>query len=141
MSGPRTKKGKARSRMNAFEHGLRATDELFLVHLDPHDRAVFEDFRARLHGEYKPCTVHEQLLVDEIAIQHFRLYRLYDLECVATARSRKNPLAGASILTHLDRLSRYDARISRQLRALQNRLKSLYLKRSDSSISFFNPKE
>lgn len=140
-TGPKTTIGKARSRMNAVKHGLRATDELFLVHLKRHERAVFEDLRARLHDEYDPQTVHEKLLVDQIAIQHFRQFRLYDLEYLASSKSRNDPLARESILSHLDRLSRYDSRISRQLRALQNRLKSLYWKRDDTSVTFFNPKE
>ncbi|HEY3295234.1 MAG TPA: hypothetical protein VGL38_07335 [bacterium] len=141
MSGPKSPEGKARSRSNALKHGLRATDELFLTHLKRHEREVFADFRTALHREYKPKTAHEKLLVDQIAIQHFRQYRLYDLEYLATSKSRHDPLATESIFRHLDRLSRYDTRISQQLRALHNRLKSLYWKRDNTSLSTFNPKE
>jgi hypothetical protein len=141
MSGPKTTKGKARSRMNAFKHGLRATDELFLAHLEPHERRVLEDLRARLHEEYHPQTTHEKLLMDQIIIQNLRLYRLYDLEYRAATLSWADPLGNKSIFFHLDRLSRYDERILRQLRALQNRLRTLYCRREDYSLNSFSPRE
>jgi hypothetical protein len=137
MSGPKTQEGKSRSRMNACKHGLRATDDLFLVHLKRHERAVFEEFRESFHTEFEPQTMQEKLLVDQIAIQHFRLFRLYDLEHNAAEKSREDPLARESILPHLDRFSRYDWRLERQLRVLQNRLRVLYARRGDCSLSTF----
>jgi hypothetical protein len=133
--------GKARSRMNAFKHGLRATDELFLAHLKHHEREVFNSFRDSLHQEYNPQTENEKLLVDRIAIQHFRLYRLYDFEYLATNQSKRTPLARESVIHHLDRFSRYDSRVERQLRILHNRLKILYFKRQDFSLTSFPIKE
>jgi hypothetical protein len=136
-----TKTGKSRSRMSAFKHGLRAMDELFLVHLKPREREVFEGFRASLHRDYKPKTTREKLLVDQIAVQHFRQFRLYNLEYLAATKSQGDPLCRESILPHLDRFSRYDWRLSREMRALHNRLRSLYAKRQDFSLNFYNPKE
>jgi len=133
--------GKERSRMNAFKHGLRATDELFLVHLQPRERGSFQNFRESLYGEYKPVTDHERLLVDRIAIQHFRLYRLYRLEYLAGTQSARAPLSRESIIPHLDRFSRYDWRIERQLRILHNRVRSLQISRGDMSLTLLLTKE
>jgi len=131
--------------MNAMKHGLRATDELFVAHLKRRERAAFEEFRASLHNEYRPQTEHEKLLVDRIAIEHFRLFRLYRLEdaalsetLTAVSAARKQPFGtSSSVVPHLDRFSRYDWRIERQLRMLQNRLRMLYYARGDSSLNFF----
>jgi hypothetical protein len=133
---PTTPEGKAKSRMNALKHGLRATDELFLAHLRPHERSVLEALRASLHEEYNPLTPHEKLLVDRIAIQHLRLFRLYRLEYDATRQSPHE-----SIIPHLDRFSRYDSSVERGLRALHNRLRALYAQRGDLSLNSFSAKE
>jgi hypothetical protein len=126
---------------NALKHGLRATDDLFLAHLKPHERAVFEKVRESLHHDYRPTTDTEKLMVDRIAIQHFRQFRLYRLEYVAENLSLTSPLAEESIIRHLDRFSRYDWRIERQMRIIHNRLKCLYAKRGDFSLMSFPNKE
>jgi hypothetical protein len=122
--------------MNALKHGLRATDELFVAHLRPRERSVLESLRASLQKEYNPQTFHEKLLVDRIAIQHLRLFRLYRLEYDATRRSARE-----SVLPHLDRFSRYDSAVERGLRALHNRLCTLYFQRHDYSLNFLRTKE
>ncbi|MCX6600865.1 MAG: hypothetical protein NT025_04815 [bacterium] len=122
--------------MNALKHGLRATDELFLAHLRPRERAIFENLRASLHEDYKPLTPHERLLVDRIAIQHLRLFRLYRIEYDTIRHSGR-----ASALRHLDRFSRYDASVERGLRSLHNRLRALYAQRGDLSLNSFSAKE
>jgi hypothetical protein len=143
-----TPDGKAVSRMNAFKHGLRATDDLFLGFLNPAERERFEDLRETYHTQYDPQTELEKLIVDRIAIQHFRLYRLYGLENLAAhltndllifgkgSKSKQRSL-NESIIPHLDRFSRYDARIEKQLRVLHNRLNSLYFKRRNYSLNHF----
>ena len=133
---PTTPEGKAKSRMNALKHGLRATDDLFLAHLRPRERSVLESLRASLHEEYNPRTTHEKLLVDRMAIQHLRLFRLYRLEYDATRRSARQ-----SVLPYLDRFSRYDSAVERGLRALHNRLRALYAQRGDLSLNSFSAKE
>jgi len=133
---PTTPEGKAKSRRNAIKHGLRATDELFLAHLRPRERSILESLRDSLHQEYNPRTPHEKLLVDRIAIQHLRLFRLYRLEYDATRRSARQ-----SVLPYLDRFSRYDASVERGLRSLHNRLRALYAQRGDHSLNSFSTKE
>jgi hypothetical protein len=132
---PTTPEGKAQSRMNAVKHGLRATDEIFLTHLKPRDRDTFSQMRDTLHQRYKPQTDPERELVDQIAIQHFRLYRLYDLENAAFSGNDDN------LISHLDRFSRYDWRIDRRIRTLHNRLCSLYFYRHDYSLNSISRKD
>jgi hypothetical protein len=131
----------AAPRGNAVKHGLRATDKLFLAHLAEDERQVFDEFRQSIHEEYHPITIQEKLLVDHIAVQHFRLFRLYHLEYQATRQSSNNPLAPESVIPHLDRFSRYDSRIERQLRVLHNRLRTLFFKRGDYSLIAFPVRE
>jgi hypothetical protein len=132
---PTTPEGKAKSRMNAMKHGLRATDDLFLAHLRPRERAILESLRTSLHQEYDPQTSHEKLLVDRIAIQHPRLFRLYRLEHDAF---RGN--AGDKIVPHLDRFSRYDSCVERSLRKLHNHLRTLYNQRCNHSLNLLSDK-
>jgi hypothetical protein len=138
---PKTPSGKSKSRMNALKHGLRATDELLLAHLNSRERNILDEVRTSLQKDYNPQTEPEKILVDRIAIQHFRLYRLYKIENLAVLRTtRKSPTA-ESIIPHLDRFARYDARIDRQLRTLHNRLCSMYHSRRDYSLKSFIGKE
>ncbi|MBU0691160.1 hypothetical protein KKH18_05020 [bacterium] len=124
--------GKARSRMNALKHGLRATDELFLKSLNPKERSLFRQISKSLHQDYKPQTTHEKLLVDRIAIQHFRSFRLYKVE-VQTTNNPSRPF-DIRTLAGLDLLSRYDSRIQKDIKSLHNRLHSLYIQRGSFSL-------
>jgi hypothetical protein len=133
--------GKEISRMNAYKHGLRATDELFIAQLKEGERTAFQRMRRSLLNEYKPVTDNEKMLVDRIAIQHFRLYRLYSLEASATDMSAEKPLTRESIIPHLDRFSRYDHRIEKQIKILHNRLVSLFLDRRLGYLSSYSNKE
>jgi hypothetical protein len=126
---PNTPEGKAQSRMNAMKHGLKATDEIFLARLKPYVRAAYCQIRETLHERYKPQTEPERDVVDQIAIQHFRLYRLYDLENAAFSGNEDD------LVSNLDRFSRYDGRIDRRLRTLHNRLCQLYYQRKDYSLN------
>ena len=107
--------GKKKTRMNALKHGLRATDQLFLKSLNPKERKLFREIRKSLHEDYNPQTSHEKLLVDRIAIQHFRSYRLYQVEIQTT----NNPATNFDInaLPNLDLLSRYDSRIQKDIKS------------------------
>ncbi len=129
------------SRTNAVKHGFYATNELFLAHLQPAEHAIFERMREGLHREYKPQTEQEIALVDRIAILYFRQLRLYGLEAAATDQCAQKPLGAVSILPHLDRFSRYDWRIERQIRALHNRLYSFYCSRNDYSLKMLSHSE
>jgi hypothetical protein len=129
------------STSNQSEPAPLVTDELFLAHLSEPERAIFEDVRESLRVDYRPQTDVEKLIVDRIAIQHFRQYRLYHFEYVAESQSMDRPLAARSIIGHLDRFSRYHSRIERHIRLLHNRLNSLYVKRGDFTLTFWNARD
>jgi hypothetical protein len=63
------------------------------------------------------------------------------LEYLAGTQSARAPLSRESIIPHLDRFSRYDWRIERQLRILHNRLRSLQISRGDMSLTLLVTKE
>ena len=76
-----------------------------------------------------------------MAIQHYRILRLYRIETVFMETFPVNLGGEKSILPYLDRLSRYDSRIERQLRVLHNRYISLYKQRESRLPKCFTFKE
>jgi hypothetical protein len=82
-TGPRTEEGKHSSRLNALKHGMCANTPVL-----PHeDRAAFEQSRADLYASFEPANTHEQMLIDQAAIAHWRMLRssrvetrLFDLQ-------------------------------------------------------------
>ncbi len=119
--GPTSSDGKAVSRLNSFTHGLDATDEIFRSSLNARERSAYRKIRRSLNKFYSPETSYETLIVDRMAVQHLRMLRLYRLESDAMDLI-PNPRDKSSIIPHLDRFSRYDVRIEKQLRILHNRL-------------------
>ncbi|MBU0692562.1 hypothetical protein KKH18_12215 [bacterium] len=136
-----TPEGKEHSRLNALKHGLRATDDIFIASLPQQDKTIFDDIRDSVHEENHPQSEQEKQLVDRIAIQIFRQFRLYKLENLATIAKVDDQSPDNPVLYHLDRLSRYDARIAKQLRQLHNQLCMLYMQRDDFSIKFISNKD
>ena len=61
-TGPRTSAGKARSRMNAWKHGLTAEK----VVIPGEDAEQLKAIRRELWEEYEPLPGMESLLVDRI---------------------------------------------------------------------------
>ena len=109
--------------------------------LSQRERNSFWRIRLALINEYKPHTVQEKMLVDRIAIQHFRLYRLYRLEHQSTSIPLVPGKLNESAVPHLDRFSRYEYQVNRQIRILYNRLASSYTSRQDYSLSTLLTKE
>ncbi|MBA4132993.1 MAG: hypothetical protein C0519_16425 [Hyphomicrobium sp.] len=75
-TGPRTEAGKANSRRNALDHGLRAEQLL----LDGEDPVVFEMLRDELFEEFAPVTAYEVQLVDRLTSLVWRLRRVAEFE-------------------------------------------------------------
>jgi len=75
-TGPKTEAGKLRSSQNAFQHGLYST-QLIIPGEDP---AEFDVLRANLRREYQPLCTTEEILVDELAQQFWRMRRCRELE-------------------------------------------------------------
>jgi hypothetical protein len=71
-TGPRTDAGKAISRRNALDHGLRAEALL----LDDEDPVDFERLRDDLFNELAPATAYEEQLVHQLVSLIWRLRRV-----------------------------------------------------------------
>jgi hypothetical protein len=78
-TGPKTDEGKARSRLNAWKHGLTAED-IVIYHEDPR---AFEPLRAELWEQLAPCAGLESMLVERLASLEWRLRRIPVLEAAA----------------------------------------------------------
>jgi hypothetical protein len=124
QTGPKTQAGKLQSRMNAVKHGYEATDDIFVATLDRTERVAFKKIRSALRKFYNPKSAYEKLIVDRMSAHHLRMLRLYKVEADAMSLL---PSKGAdrNVFPHLDRFSRYDVRIEKQLKTLHNRLLTL----------------
>jgi hypothetical protein len=71
-TGPRTKSGKTRSRMNAVTHGLTAKT----IVVGDEDPKQFERLLAGLEADVKPGSAIEQALVERLASALWRLGRV-----------------------------------------------------------------
>ena len=68
-TGPRTEEGKARVRLNALIHGLRART----VVMPWEDAKEFEELCQDIEDSLRPANRAERLLVEQIAICHWKL--------------------------------------------------------------------
>jgi len=75
-TGPKSTIGKLRSSQNSFQHGLYSK-QLILPDEDP---AEFDHLRATLRNEHQPANTTEEILVDELAQQFWRMRRFRELE-------------------------------------------------------------
>jgi hypothetical protein len=141
QTGPKSPSGKRQSSLNAVTHGFHATDDIFVSSLNPTQRAAYRKIRRGLYRFYDPETVYEKLLVDRMAVQHLRMLRLYRLESISLDSLPINLGNDRAMFPHLDRFSRYDVRLERQLRILHNRLLSLRNQRESKLLRSFPIKE
>ena len=75
-TGPKTAKGKAAIRLNAFRHGLLARD----VVLPEEDADAFEELRNQVQASLSPVGPIEEFLMDQIVNAMWRLRRLAKVE-------------------------------------------------------------
>jgi len=75
-TGPTSPAGKARSSRNSFKHGLYSK-ELVLPNEDP---AELDRLRASLRAEHQPINTTEDMLVNELAENFWRLRRMREFE-------------------------------------------------------------
>ena len=127
-TGPRTAEGKQRSSQNALKHGLCALDPL----IPGEDPEAFQEHFCEIELDLRPASAIESNLVEQIADVSWRLKRLSRIEAAvitafydATAEQPLNQgndtdqLLGKSLAHHnrldaLNRLSRYEAQLSRR---------------------------
>lgn len=120
-TGPQSQAAKAAVRHNATKHGL-TSQQLIIPGEDP---AAFESLAADLAESYNPANLHEQILVNQIAENLWRLLRARGIEtaifklCMPSSkRAQANESEAAARAfeanTHtFDNLRRYEAAIER----------------------------
>ncbi len=78
-SDPKTSAGKARSSQNSFKHGLYS-EQLIVGDENPLE---FDALRASLRREHQPANTTEEILVDELAQNFWRMRRFRGYEATA----------------------------------------------------------
>jgi len=86
-TGPKSTQGKAISSRNAQKHGLSSKQ----VVIKGEGIEEFEDLKRSLYEDNKPANTMEQLLVNEIAENYWRLMRARRLETEALDANSKTP--------------------------------------------------
>lgn len=75
-TGPKTAEGKAAVARNATKHGLLSKQ----VYRDEHEEAELRALAVRLYAQFQPVGAMEELLVDRIVSNAWRLRRLLEVE-------------------------------------------------------------
>ncbi|MDQ2775422.1 MAG: hypothetical protein M3Y57_10980 [Acidobacteriota bacterium] len=76
-SGPRTPAGKAASSRNSFKHGLYSKALVY----PGENPAELDALKADLRAEHQPANTTEEILVNELAEQFWRIRRWREYEC------------------------------------------------------------
>jgi len=112
-TGPRTAEGKRRSSQNNRRHGYRSSAPLPV----PEDPA-FSALHQALLDDLQPSGPEDQLLVQDVALAHYHLHRLQELEVAALA-AIPDPVAA---LTTMGTFLRYRAPFEHRSRKALRRL-------------------
>ncbi len=114
-TGPKTVVGKAISSWNSLRHGLLSRR---LIEFGDQGKEQFFELLASLQQDLDPVGALEQVLVEKIAHEYWRL---------ATAADYKNQnfVGGSPFSAHFDQLVRYETMINRQLFQAINQLERL----------------
>jgi len=75
-TGPATEVGKTKAKFNALKHGMTA-DTAVLPYEDP---SSYEQLRESLIDNYQPVGAGEQMLVELVAVNYWRLLRARRVE-------------------------------------------------------------
>ena len=142
-TGPRTAEGKARVRLNAIKHGLRAEQVVVLGGPTAEDPAEFDSLLSGMLDDCKPAGALERVLVERLAVSYWRLRRAYRFEARAIEQASKpNPMSKMLEelsqlplnkpglqelpgLRSLDKLVRYELMIDRELLRTATQLQHL----------------
>jgi hypothetical protein len=123
-TGPRTPKGKARSRWNAVQHGLLAKR---LLAPEATDGDAWTHLLESLREDWHPEGTLEEILLERIAMGYWRLHTVYAYE-VDFARSPQE------FFGSIDRTGRYATSINRQLTQDLNQLERLQRQRKGEFV-------
>jgi hypothetical protein len=78
-TGPATAEGKAKAKFNALKHGMTAGVAV-LPYEDPHS---YEQLRQALVDHYEPANAGEQMLVELVVVNYWRLLRARRVEAAS----------------------------------------------------------
>ncbi len=142
-TGPRTEAGKARTRLNAFRHGL--TGQVFVV--SPEDAETYRTHHAEIRKHYQPAGPLESALTDQIAAGIWRLQRAHAIEeglfALDSATNPDDSIPGPA-RTWLDQgkslnlLTLYEGRIRRALDRDKAELNTLQSARKQQAAEAMN---
>ena len=127
-TGPKSEAGKHQASMNAFKHGL--TGQRLM--LQPHEHDAYRELTAAFLAEHKPQNETQRQLVQHIIDTHTRLNRcaaienniisgaiaghdIADYQDEGTGSIFAQSKAWLKHSIEIDRLGRYEARLTRQL--------------------------
>ena len=89
-TGPRTARGKSRSRLNALKHGILASQAVITTTEGLERRKAFEELVSGLTLDFRPVGAFEQSMVQQIAACIWRQRRLLMFENRAAFQARDN---------------------------------------------------
>jgi hypothetical protein len=128
-TGPTTKEGKDRSKLNSYKHGFFARQLFRHTEQGVRDRKEYNDLIAGIWAFYQPEGYMEGLLVEKIIAESVRFSRLLWLE--------QDFLWSAIFQEQApDRILRYQATINRQLYQAIEELENLQDKRKARESEF-----
>ena len=123
-TGPNTSSGKARSRMNAWKHGLRA-EKVVIAGEDAED---LQAIQRELWEEHQPSPGMESLLVERLAHYAWRMRRAVVVEAAFLKEGANQPskwdyahVAVSTLLRYEMALANASYRTLQQLLFLQDR--------------------
>lgn len=123
-TGPKTPRGKTTSSWNALKHGLLSRR---LVNFSDQSQHSFLELLADLRQEFKPVGALEELLLEKIAYEYWRLATVAWYE----ARELGGRLGDVG---PFDRILRYQASVNRQLFQTINQLERLQRLRRGENV-------
>ena len=127
-TGPKSEEGKIRSSRNSFKHGLYSK-QLVLPGEDP---AALDQLKADLRAEHQPINETEEILVNDLAEQYWRLRRARRLEAESLS-------AEQVVLTHLAAIQRMMSSAERGFHKALTALRQLQKDRGSRSESASAP--
>ena len=92
-TGPRTPEGKNAVRLNALKHGLLSQEVL----LPEEDAEALRELEAGLRAELQPVGLLENILVDRIIADYWKLRRVNQVEVGIFARGRSEERANREV--------------------------------------------
>ena len=119
-TGPKTTQGKAMSSWNSMRHGLLSKR---LPTVYGQGRKQFSQLLSSLQQDLEPVGALEQLLVEKIAQEYWRLAKAAWYE--AEALNKDDPFGNYVTGMSMDRILRYQTTINRQLFQAINQLERM----------------